>query len=106
VISRVGGIDLDLTEATAPDEGAKVVKAPFVTGAKLRVPADLNVGVEGWNLLGVGRATPVPRCLQRAARRLQNLGRRQGGGRSSGLALRPVPLDRRDDLGPQPRGKR
>jgi Cell wall-active antibiotics response 4TMS YvqF len=51
-ISPVGGIDLDLTEATVPDEGATIVKVSLVGGAKLRVPADVNVVVEGFNLIG------------------------------------------------------
>jgi hypothetical protein len=51
-ISPVGGIDLDLTEATVPDEGATIVKVSFVGGAKLKVPADVNVIVEGFNLIG------------------------------------------------------
>jgi hypothetical protein len=51
-ISPVGGIDLDLTEASIPDEGATIVKWSLVGGAKLKVPADLNVVVEGFNLIG------------------------------------------------------
>jgi hypothetical protein len=51
-VSPVGGIDLDLTEATVPSEGATIVKVSLVGGAKLKVPADLNVVVEGWNLIG------------------------------------------------------
>jgi hypothetical protein len=41
-ISPIGGIDLDLTEASLPDEGATVVKVSLVGGAKLKVPADVR----------------------------------------------------------------
>ncbi|WP_017934277.1 LiaF domain-containing protein [Nocardioides sp. Iso805N] len=51
-ISPVGGIDLDLTEATLPDEDATIVKVSFVGGAKLKVPAGINVTVEGFNVFG------------------------------------------------------
>jgi hypothetical protein len=51
-ISPVGGIDLDLTEATVPEEGATVIKVSLVGGAKLKVPANVNVVVEGFNLVG------------------------------------------------------
>ncbi|WGL51652.1 LiaF-related protein [Nocardioides sp. BP30] len=51
-ISPVGGIDLDLTEATLPEGGATIVKVSFVGGAKLRVPAGVNVVVEGFNVIG------------------------------------------------------
>lgn len=51
-ISPVGGIDLDLTEASVPAEGATIVKVSFVGGAKLTVPAGVNVEVEGFNLIG------------------------------------------------------
>jgi hypothetical protein len=51
-ISPVGGIDLDLTEATVPDEGATIVKVSLVGGAKLAVPEGVNVIVEGFNLIG------------------------------------------------------
>ena len=39
-ISPVGGIDLDLTEATLPEGGATVIKVSLVGGVKLKVPAD------------------------------------------------------------------
>jgi hypothetical protein len=51
-ISPVGGIDLDLTEATIPEDGATIVKWSLAGGAKLRVPAGVNVVVEGFNLVG------------------------------------------------------
>jgi hypothetical protein len=51
-IAAVGGIDLDLTDATVPEGGATIVKVSLVGGAKLTVPADVNVVVEGFNLVG------------------------------------------------------
>lgn len=51
-ISPVGGIDLDLTDATVPDEGATIVKVSLVGGAKLTVPEGVNVTAEGFNLVG------------------------------------------------------
>jgi hypothetical protein len=59
-ISPVGGVDLDLTEATLPEEGATVIKASLVGGAKLKVPADINVVVEGFNLVGRRRNDTGP----------------------------------------------
>src|SRR5690348_9916252 len=50
-ISRVGGVDLDLTQATIPSEGVTIVKVSLVGGAKLKVPADVDVVVEGWNII-------------------------------------------------------
>jgi hypothetical protein len=51
-ISAVGGVDLDLSEATLPDDEATIVKVSLVGGAKLTVPAGVNVVVEGFNLIG------------------------------------------------------
>lgn len=51
-ISAVGGIDLDLTGASLPGGDVTVVKVSFVGGAKLKVPAGINVVVEGFNLIG------------------------------------------------------
>src|SRR3954452_13818362 len=51
-ISPVGGIDLDLTETTLPDGGATIIKWSLAGGAKLRVPAGVNVVVEGFNVVG------------------------------------------------------
>ena len=51
-VSPVGGLDLDLTEATMPGEGVTVVKVSLVGGVRLKVPADVNVVVEGFNVIG------------------------------------------------------
>src|SRR5262245_35846231 len=51
-ISPVGGADLDLTEATLPGGEATIVKVSLVGGVKLRVPAGVNVAIEGFNLFG------------------------------------------------------
>lgn len=59
-ISPVGGIDLDLTEATLPDDEATVIKVSLVGGAKLTVPAGINVVVEGFNLIGRRRNDAGP----------------------------------------------
>jgi hypothetical protein len=59
-ISAVGGIDLDLSEATLPDEGATIVKVSLVGGARLTVPDGVNVVVEGFNLVGRRPAEPGP----------------------------------------------
>jgi hypothetical protein len=59
-ISAVGGVDLDLTEATLPSEDATVIKVSLVGGAKLRVPTGLNVVVEGFHLIGRRRNDTGP----------------------------------------------
>lgn len=59
-LSPVGGIDLDLTEAALPDEEATVIKVSLVGGAKLTVPAGVNVAVEGFNLIGRRPADTEP----------------------------------------------
>ncbi len=51
-VSPVGGVDMDLTEAAIPEGGATIVKVSLVGGVKLRVPASVNVVVEGFNLIG------------------------------------------------------
>ncbi|MDN3354793.1 LiaF domain-containing protein [Actinomadura sp. DC4] len=52
VITPVGGIDLDLTEAALPEGEATVIKVSLVGGVKLTVPEGVNVVVEGFNLIG------------------------------------------------------
>jgi hypothetical protein len=52
-ISPVGGADLDLTQAVLPKDGEiTITKISLVGGVHLRVPADVNVVVEGFNLIG------------------------------------------------------
>jgi hypothetical protein len=51
-VSPVGGVDLDLSEAMLPDGEVTIIKVSLVGGAKLTVPAGVNVVVEGFNLVG------------------------------------------------------
>jgi hypothetical protein len=59
-ISPVGGVDLDLTEATLPNDGATVIKVSLVGGAKLKVRTGINVVVEGFNVIGRRRIDTGP----------------------------------------------
>jgi hypothetical protein len=51
-ISPVGGVDLDLTEATLCEGESTLIKVSLAGGVKLTVPAAVNVTVEGFNLIG------------------------------------------------------
>jgi predicted membrane protein len=54
-ISGIGGVNLDLTEATLPHV-LTITKISLVGGVSLRVPADVRVEVEGFTLIGgIGR---------------------------------------------------
>jgi Cell wall-active antibiotics response 4TMS YvqF len=50
-VSPIGGVDLDLTETEMPAE-ATVVKVSLIGGVKLTVPADVDVQVKGFSLIG------------------------------------------------------
>jgi predicted membrane protein len=50
-ISVVGGANLDLTEAELP-AGATLTKISLFGGVSLRVPADVDVVVEGFRIFG------------------------------------------------------
>jgi hypothetical protein len=51
-ISPVGGVNLDLTQATLLEGESTVIKVSLVGGVKLTVPADVNVAIEGFSLIG------------------------------------------------------
>ncbi|MBO2454550.1 hypothetical protein J4573_46205 [Actinomadura barringtoniae] len=57
-VSPVGGVDLDLTETETP-AGATVVKVSLIGGVKLTVPADLDVKVKGFSLIGGRNIEPA-----------------------------------------------
>lgn len=52
LVSLVGGVDLDLTEAELPPGGATVVKVSIVGGVRVLAPPDIQVQVSGFTLLG------------------------------------------------------
>jgi hypothetical protein len=59
-ISPIGGVDLDLTQATLPDGDATIVKVSLIGGARLTVPSGVNVEVKGFNLIGGRRGDLGP----------------------------------------------
>jgi hypothetical protein len=54
LITLIGGIDLDLTQAQVPD-GARVTKVSLVGGVSVTVPPGVGVDAGGFNVFG-GRA--------------------------------------------------
>jgi hypothetical protein len=63
VVTLIGGVDLDLTDATLPAEGARLTKVSVVGGVSVVVPADVRVEVHGFSLFGgrnVERLRDVP----------------------------------------------
>jgi len=63
VVTLVGGIDLDLTDATIPPEGARLTKVSVVGGVSVVVPPDVRVELRGFSLVGgrnVERLRDVP----------------------------------------------
>lgn len=59
-ISLVGGVDLDFTQAVLPEGESAVIKVSLVGGVKLTVPADVNVVIDGFNLIGSRSTGTVP----------------------------------------------
>ncbi|MGI5158601.1 hypothetical protein [Microbispora sp. CA-102843] len=57
VLTPVGGADLDLSEAEI-GQVTTVTKISIAGGVRLRVPADITVEVEGFNLFGGRRVEP------------------------------------------------
>ncbi|WP_433059919.1 hypothetical protein [Dactylosporangium sp. CS-033363] len=57
VIGPLGGANLDLTEATLPANPV-LTKISLVGGVSLRVPADVDIEVEGFRLFGGVRIAP------------------------------------------------
>src|SRR4051812_38426597 len=50
VVTLIGGVDLDLTDATFPPEGAHLTKVSLVGGVSVVAPADVRVEVSGFSL--------------------------------------------------------
>jgi hypothetical protein len=51
-IAGIGGMDLDLREATLPAGGATITKVSLIGGVSLVVPPGVRVEVSGFSLLG------------------------------------------------------
>src|SRR3954454_1341390 len=52
LVTAIGGMDLDLLEATIPPGGATVTKVSLVGGVSVVVPAGVRVEVSGFSLFG------------------------------------------------------
>src|SRR4051794_22436119 len=52
VVTLIGGVDLDLTDATLPPDGARLTKVSLVGGVSVVVPPDVRVEVRGFSLVG------------------------------------------------------
>jgi Cell wall-active antibiotics response 4TMS YvqF len=52
LVSLIGGVDLDLSEAEIPAEGATIVKVSLIGGASILVPGHVRVAVSGFTLIG------------------------------------------------------
>jgi hypothetical protein len=48
----IGGVDLDLTDATLPPGGASLTKVSLVGGVSVVVPPDVRVELRGFSLVG------------------------------------------------------
>jgi hypothetical protein len=63
VVTLIGGVDLDLTDATFPAEDVRLTKVSLVGGVSVVVPPDVRVEVRGFSLVGgrnVERLAEVP----------------------------------------------
>jgi predicted membrane protein len=63
VIGTIGGANLDFSEAELPEPLVPLVltKVSLVGGVSLRIPADVEVEVEGFRLFGGVRIEPAER---------------------------------------------
>src|SRR3954447_23026290 len=52
VVTLIGGVDLDLNDATLPPDGARLTKVALVGGVSVVVPPDVRVEVRGFSLVG------------------------------------------------------
>jgi predicted membrane protein len=52
IVTGIGGADLDLTQATLPPEGARLVKVSLVGGLDVVTSPDVRVEVGGFSLVG------------------------------------------------------
>jgi predicted membrane protein len=52
VITGMGGIEMDLTQATLDPAGARLKFITVMGGAEVRVPRDWNVELKGWAFMG------------------------------------------------------
>jgi hypothetical protein len=52
IVTLVGGVDLDLTEASVPPAGARLTKVSLVGGTSLVVGAGVRVEIGGFSLIG------------------------------------------------------
>jgi hypothetical protein len=63
LVTLIGGLDLDLTQADVPPAGSTITKVSLIGGAKLVVGQDVRVEVAGFSLIGgrdVERVREVP----------------------------------------------
>ncbi|MER7273083.1 LiaF domain-containing protein [Dactylosporangium sp. NPDC000244] len=67
VVGPLGGANLDLCEATLPPRPV-LTKISLIGGVSLRVPADVEIEVEGFRIFGGVRIEPAS---EGAARRLK-----------------------------------
>jgi cell wall-active antibiotic response 4TMS protein YvqF len=51
-VAVIGGVDLDLTDATLPPQGARLTKVSLVGGVSIVVPPDVRVELRGFSLVG------------------------------------------------------
>ena len=59
IVTVIGGLNLDLTNAALPDDGVTITKVSLVGGAHVRVPAGCSVDVRAFNLIG-RKVVPPP----------------------------------------------
>jgi predicted membrane protein len=63
VVTLIGGVDLDLTDAIFPAEDVRLTKVSLVGGVSVVVPPDVRVELRGFSLVGgrnVERLRDVP----------------------------------------------
>jgi hypothetical protein len=58
LVTLIGGIDLDLTQAQVPD-GARVTKVSLVGGVSVTVPPGVGVDAGGFTIFGGHRSQPA-----------------------------------------------
>ena len=52
LVTLIGGLDLDLTQAVVPPEGSTITKVSLIGGAKVVVGPEVRVEVGGFSLIG------------------------------------------------------
>jgi predicted membrane protein len=52
IVTGIGGADLDLTEATVPPAGARLLKVSLVGGLDVVTSANVGVEVSGFSVVG------------------------------------------------------